>query len=400
MQVTSNAQFKSDAPIAASNYVDRIKHVLDSHQAKYVAITHSATYSPDDIATGEFSLGRELIEASIVRIRANRYIMVVAQATRKLNMDSLQRIFGGTGAAFASKAEIATLFPDCDPTAIPPFGHLYGVETYFARELFSLHDVTFCVQSHALRIRMNFQEYLRIAQPHSVLDVETNARYLGQIISVNPETRRAKLSTSEVCMLGFSLQNKNFSASKLSGIAEWVSRNFSRCVILVGDSIHRITLEVKGMDPERALKKALAIGQDVVHEETRLLERYSDECHFDLRLCSDIFPQPECQTYYEKLRHLLKTDERFRASARSFADVFVGRRIQQDPVRHEYYVDMSCTYLMEELAIMADVARQGVSVFVYPGALTLLQEITEGLHPAAPDALRNLTSVSLDLKRR
>jgi len=55
---------------------------------------------------------------------------------------------------------------------------------------------------------------------------------------------------------------------------------------------------------------------------------------------------------------------------------------------------------MEELAIMADVARQGASVFVYPGALTLLQEITEGLHPAAPDVLRNLTSVSLDLKRR
>jgi len=252
MQVTSNAKYKLDHPVASSSYVDRVMDVLDGHHAKYVAIKHSANYSPDDIATGEFSLGQELIEAVIIRIRANRYIMVVIPATRKLSLDSLQKIFDEPGASFASKAEISDLFPDCDPTAIPPFGHLYDVEFYFAKELFSLHDVTFCVQSHATRIRMSFREYWRIAQPQSVLEVVTNARYLGQIVSVNPESRRANLSKSKICMLGFSLQNKNFSSSKLSGIAEWISRNFSRCEIMVGDSIHRITLEVKGMDPCRA----------------------------------------------------------------------------------------------------------------------------------------------------
>lgn len=386
--------------IVLPQYVNRVCEFLDRHEIRYITISHASSYTKDEISTCEFALGREMVETSIICIDGNRFAMIVSPAARKVSLDSLRKELNSPNLSFASKSEIQRLFPECDVTAIPPFGNMFGMDMFFTHEMLTQHDVMFCVQSHARRIHMSFKDYLTVAQPHKIIEVDTNARYLAQIVSVNPESARANLQKSDSCILGFSLQSKNFTASKLAGLAEWVGKNFSHCIVLVGDSLNRITLEIKGLTPKRALNRALTIGQRILHEDTQIFERYAESCRFEVKLASEIFPLPECQVYYQQLRRLLVADDAFRASAQAFADIFVGKRLQQDPEHFRYYVDMSCTYLLEELAIFAYLADRGASAFVYPGALTLLQEITEGRHLSAPDALKNLTSISLDLKRR
>ena len=56
-------------------------------------------------------------------------------------------------------------------------------------------------------------------------------------------------------------------------------------------------------------------------------------------------------------------------------------------------------YLLEEMAIICCEYRHGFSAIVYPGSLTTVSEISEGLHPNAPYELKNMTTIELKLKR-
>jgi tRNA-dependent cyclodipeptide synthase len=199
-------------------------------------------------------------------------------------------------------------------------------------------------------------------------------------------------------MVGYSIQNKNFTTAKLVGIVEWVSMNFSKCTVAIGDSIYRLTLQIKGIDESQALHRALRLGREVIENESAIFESYSSKCKFELVLCSEIQKTESYRYYYQQLEHLFNTNEKFAALLHSFADSFVDRRIELEQSYYEFCIEKSCLYIIEELAIMAHINQQGADVFVYPGALNFLTEIIEGLHPDAPEELRRLISVSLRLK--
>jgi tRNA-dependent cyclodipeptide synthase len=103
--------------------------------------------------------------------------------------------------------------------------------------------------------------------------------------------------------------------------------------------------------------------------------------------------------HYSDLRSLFDNNEQFAACLRSFADTFVERRADIDDSQYTKNINKSCTYLLEELAVFTCLSEQGYKVFVYPGALRALTEIATGLHPQAPQALQDLISIELKIKR-
>src|SRR5262249_28249008 len=110
--------------------------------------------------------------------------------------------------------------------------------------------------------------------------------------------------------------------------------------------------------------------------------------------------QAECYAAnYTELRRLLATSESFRASFNAFSHVFLERK----PVRQENRVKhllMSHEYLLEELAIISCLAANAPTTFIYPGSLTILDEIGRGEHPDVPSGLRAMNYVELKIKRR
>ncbi|MGD1912018.1 MAG: hypothetical protein ACFB2X_14530 [Rivularia sp. (in: cyanobacteria)] len=71
-----------------------------------------------------------------------------------------------------------------------------------------------------------------------------------------------------------------------------------------------------------------------------------------------------------------------------------------DKKQWEYQIDKSNQYFLEEFAIFACLVKRNIPVMIYPGSFSTLTEITDGKHPNVLQELKELTVVSLQLKKR
>lgn len=79
-----------------------------------------------------------------------------------------------------------------------------------------------------------------------------NLKYTAKIASVSSFKHRYDFESSDHCFLGISLENSHFHPEKLASIVQWISRRFAHCTVLVGESIHRLTLQsVHDLPPSR-----------------------------------------------------------------------------------------------------------------------------------------------------
>ena len=91
------------------------------------------------------------------------YAIVIIPASRWLQMAELRKELG-RDLQLATEEEIAQLFKDCEPGAVPPLGPAYGVETLLDEALSSLDDVYFEAGDHAQLVHIrgeDFQDLLR-----------------------------------------------------------------------------------------------------------------------------------------------------------------------------------------------------------------------------------------------
>ena len=227
-------------------------------------------------------------------------------------------------------------------------------------------------------------------------------RYWAKVDSVSPLSARMSFEKFDSCFLGVSLENTNFSQPKLKAMVEWITKRFSQCLVLVGDSIHRITLETnKLLDPETALFEALKIGSYFVQENKSIFNKSEDRNQFLFENCSQIQTSEEYAIFHHNLLAFFETNAKFRSSVEAFGRNYHLRRSSNlSNALLEHYIRRSCDYFLEEFAIFACLQKRGFSVMVYPGTFSTLAEIVNGEHPDIFEELKQLVVVSLHFKKR
>ncbi|MEZ4359574.1 MAG: tRNA-dependent cyclodipeptide synthase [Kofleriaceae bacterium] len=228
-------------------------------------------------------------------------------------------------------------------------------------------------------------------------------RYRAKIDAVSPPARRMSFEREhEECFLGVSLENSNFVRPKLRAILEWIARRFPRCTVLIGDSIHRITLETtRDMGAAEARAEALRLGRAFLLEEEEVFKEFQDNTTFSFVTCGEIQAGPAYPAYFERLQRLFRDDPAFRASVERFGKSYHNKHSQDlTPEDRDYRIHRSSQYFLEEFAIFSCLRDRGLGVMVYPGSFSTLAEIAAGDFPAAPAALRDLVVVSLHMRGR
>ncbi|NET72800.1 MAG: tRNA-dependent cyclodipeptide synthase [Sphaerospermopsis sp. SIO1G2] len=206
----------------------------------------------------------------------------------------------------------------------------------------------------------------------------------------------------ESCFLGVSLENKNFTPEKLKALAEWISRRFKYCVVLVGDSIHRITLETtKSVQPEISLIEGLKMGSSFIEENENIFHDFPGKTQFTFETCSQIQESEDYKQFYQYLRDFFESDPNFRSSVESFGRKYHSRKTTNlDDILLKERIRRSCEYFLEEFAIFACLQKRGLSVMVYPGTFSTLTEIVNGEYPYLFKEIKELIVVSLHFKTR
>lgn len=104
----------------------------------------------------------ELSDSSINQVTKDALVVIPSDC--KVFPAELARALRCDQVSVASEAKTRQLFPDCEVGAEPPFGNLYGIEVYLARELFERFEITFKGGTHEQLIRMNTIDFCNHTQ--------------------------------------------------------------------------------------------------------------------------------------------------------------------------------------------------------------------------------------------
>lgn len=229
-------------------------------------------------------------------------------------------------------------------------------------------------------------------------------QYKAEVSQVRPRHRRSSLSEYQKCLFGISLSgNQNFDGGRLEACIKWISNNFKHCLVLVADSVHRHTIEISsGLKGNSARVEAFRVGREFVERQRALFEYYSANCLFEFMMASEVEKQPDFELYIEQLQRLYREDRPFETTVRSFAQAYLhrGNKVQEKQADEFSHLEhLAASYLLEECAILACLARDGWLVNPYPGSIKAFEDITEGKHPEVPEPLQQVIFVSLRLKK-
>ena len=147
--------------------VQQLKEFLDSRGVKYVSITHSLAYTAQEVAASAHVSGKEMVKTLVVKLDG-RMVLVALPASEKVDLHQLKDATGARDVELATEAEFGSRFPGCDVGAMPPFGNLYGMDTYVTDSLTRDREIAFNAGTHTEVIRMSYADFERLATPKKI----------------------------------------------------------------------------------------------------------------------------------------------------------------------------------------------------------------------------------------
>lgn len=142
----------------------KLQEYLDTHQVKYLSIKHSPAFTAQEIAASAHIPGRDLAKVVVVKLDGEM-ALVVLPAPRMVRMNHLKAEAGASEASLASEEEFRGRFPDCEVGAMPPFGNLYGMETFVDGALVEDDEIAFNAGTHTELVKMAYADFQRLVKP-------------------------------------------------------------------------------------------------------------------------------------------------------------------------------------------------------------------------------------------
>jgi len=365
---------------------------LDENRVKY-RLTHFSPSSTEEEIEQEVSrLGLGLLEAVPLDIQGQGVVLAIIPSCLALNAFEFSKALAPRTIRLLDPDEIRQRFSLSHPSHVAPLlGGLFGLECYLSPLIEQHGTVGFFVDSKKTLVTLEAAEFCRTVRNTSSIPIPTRAKYRAY---ASPGRK-----ANHHCILGVSLESPDFYTTKLVTITDWIRNHYSECVVMLGDGLHRITLQLDYNASEiEALEHSKWLARDFAYSQLSVFGLREFGCRFDFVFCSEIQKTPCYLNYFSDLNALYWDNKEFQNSFRAFSSEFLRRKPQRQE-HSDNHVEMSCRYLLEELAVICCLSQDSPCTFVYPGSLTILAEIAEGKHPRVPECLQHLDYVELKLKR-
>jgi len=140
---------------------------LDSKQVNYSLIPHTTSFTAQETAELTHIKGKDLAKVIVVG-SADLMSMVVVPADCILLQSELARILKTPDLTILPEYRFIERFPECEIGAMPPFGKLYGMNVFLARELTKSEFIIFNGGNHHILIKMHMSDFIKIAEPRII----------------------------------------------------------------------------------------------------------------------------------------------------------------------------------------------------------------------------------------
>jgi Ala-tRNA(Pro) deacylase len=142
---------------------DLIKY-LNENNVPHLVLRHSPAFSAHEVAAATHVPDSVLAKTVVLHIDG-KYWLAVLRADHRIDEKRVKRSFGAEHVHLAREEELASLFPDCEVGAMPPFGNLYALPTVVDRSLAEDEEIVFNACTHTESVRLKFKDYIRLAHP-------------------------------------------------------------------------------------------------------------------------------------------------------------------------------------------------------------------------------------------
>ena len=367
--------------------------LLDSQNIRHKVCHFSRHFGKEELDREASRLGLGLLQVVPLEAPGRGIVLAIIPASVAVQFEEFARLLGVRAVRAPEADELREHFTSVDlEKGIPPVCGLLGFETFVSPIIERQRTVAFALDSTSM-VTMETRDFRRTLGNASAIPVPTRLRYRAY---ATPGRKN-----NDHCILGVSLESPDFYTSKLLTITEWIRNHYRGCTTMLGDGMYRLSLLLdSGMRESDTLEHSEWIARDFVHSQWTVFTFREPGCHFEHRFCSDILTgDSRYPAYYAQVNALFANDAVFRESCAAFASEFLRRRPQRQE-NADRNTDLSCRYLLEELAVISCLAQDGPCSFVYPGSLTILEEISQGKHPGVPAPLLNVDYIELKLKHR
>lgn len=143
---------------------ERLETYLREQGVRYELTPHPEAYTAQEVAAAEHVPGRQFAKVVIADVDG-RQVMLILPAAARVDLVKLRSALGAKVARLAREEEFASLFPDCETGAMPPFGHLYDVPVYVDESLSTQPRIVFNACSHRETIALSVSDYLKLVTP-------------------------------------------------------------------------------------------------------------------------------------------------------------------------------------------------------------------------------------------
>lgn len=158
----------------------RLQAYLNEHQIDYEVVRHP--YSERALNTAHVACVpvKSMVKAVILK-DAEGYVMAIVPSINKLMLSWINTKMDRR-LNLVSETQIKSLFPDCDPGAVPAMGTAYGLKTCWDDELNSVQDLYIEGGNHRDLVHLQREQFKRLlqGQPHAAIscDPEEKDAYL------------------------------------------------------------------------------------------------------------------------------------------------------------------------------------------------------------------------------
>jgi len=159
----------ADCPVlvVGPHALNPVKAFLKDQHVTFTTIPHRIEFTAARTANTSHVPAGQFAKTLLVKLDGE-YALAVVPADRRLDLELLQRSAGVGEAKLATQEEIAGFFPKCEVGAMPPLGHLYGLDVFVDLPLSHQEQIVFNGGTHDQAIAMTYREFEKLSRTQIV----------------------------------------------------------------------------------------------------------------------------------------------------------------------------------------------------------------------------------------
>jgi Ala-tRNA(Pro) deacylase len=152
-----------------------LQQYLDDQGVTYDCLEHKRTGCSTRSAEASHVPSECLAKAVVLKGR-DGYVLTIVPASRQVKLEEVGALLRQP-IGLAAEAEIATLFPDCEPGAVPPVAAAYGLHCLVDESLEAQSDIYFEAGDHRTLVHLSGEQFRKLMQkvPHGHFAAGTGA---------------------------------------------------------------------------------------------------------------------------------------------------------------------------------------------------------------------------------